>query len=107
MKPVKFYRVATLPEVGEVGSLYFVSGSENYGLWVCTGPISFEAYTPQQYVESETLEKTVQQGLEVQGDTLIIHDEDIATIQNGILKTSPLFAKVNGDTLIYNNYESN
>ena len=106
MTQVKFYRVETLPETGEVGSLYFVSGSENYGVWVCTGPTSFEAYTPQQYVEQETPEKTVQQGLEVQGDTLIIYDEDIATIQNGILKTSSLFAEVNGDTLIYN-YESN
>lgn len=106
MNPIKFYRVKTLPETGEVGSLYFVTTHDTSGLWVCTGPTSFEAYTPQQYVESETLEKTVQQGLEVQGDTLIIYDEDIATIQNGILKTSSLFAEVNGDTLIYN-YESN
>jgi hypothetical protein len=37
MTQVKFYRVETLPEAGEVGSLYFVSGSENYGLWVYTG----------------------------------------------------------------------
>jgi hypothetical protein len=37
MAQVKFYRVETLPETGEVGSLYFVSGSENYGLWVYTG----------------------------------------------------------------------
>lgn len=102
MNPIKFYRVETLPESGEIGSLYFVTAHATAGLWVCTSPTSFEAYTPQQYVESETLEKTAQQGLEVQGDTLIIHDEDIATIQNGVLRTSSLFAEVNGDTLIYN-----
>lgn len=106
MNPIKFYRVETLPETGEVGSLYFVTTHDISGLWVCTSSTSYEAYTPQQYVESEMPEETVQQGLEVQSDTLIINDEDVATVQNGVLRTSPLFAKVEGDTLIYN-YESN
>lgn len=106
MNKIKFYRVETLPETGKVGSLYFVTANNASELWVCTSPTSFEAYTPQQYVESEMPEETIKQELEVQGDTLIIHDGDIATVQNGVLRTSPLFAKVEGDTLIYN-YESN
>ena len=39
MKPIKFYRVASLPEVGEVGSIYFVYSSYDQGrLYFCTNP---------------------------------------------------------------------
>ena len=46
MKPIKFYRVQTLPEVGEVGSIYFVYSSHDSGrLYVCTDPSTFENYS--------------------------------------------------------------
>lgn len=46
MKPIKFYRVASLPEVGEVGSIYFVYSSYDQGrLYVCTNPQTFENYS--------------------------------------------------------------
>ena len=105
--PLKFVRTSELPDTPAIGTLYFVAGKENQGLWLGVGEGQLEPYTPQQYViKDEVLEETTRQGLEVKGDTLIIHDEDIATVQNGVLRTSPLFAKVEGDTLIYN-YESN
>lgn len=46
MTQVKFYRVETLPETGEVGSIYFVYSSNDQGrLYVCTGPSTFENYS--------------------------------------------------------------
>lgn len=46
MKPIKFYRVESLPETGEVGSIYFVYSSHDQGrLYVCTGPSTFENYS--------------------------------------------------------------
>lgn len=49
MNPIKFYRVETLPEVGEVGSLYFVygSGGEQARLCLCVGNGLFETYTSE------------------------------------------------------------
>lgn len=51
MAQVKFYRVQTLPEVGEVGSLYFVYGSGGVQslLYICVGNGLFELYTPDLY----------------------------------------------------------
>lgn len=51
MAQVKFYRVETLPEVGEVGSLYFVYGSGGVQslLYICVGTGLFELYTPDLY----------------------------------------------------------
>lgn len=51
MTQVKFYRVETLPEVGEVGSLYFVYGSGGVQslLYICVGNGLFELYTPDLY----------------------------------------------------------
>lgn len=51
MTQVKFYRVETLPEVGEVGSLYFVYGSGGVQslLYICVGTGLFELYTPDLY----------------------------------------------------------
>lgn len=51
MTQVKFYRVETLPEVGEVGSLYFVygSGGVQSQLYICVGVGLFELYTPDLY----------------------------------------------------------
>lgn len=51
MTQVKFYRVETLPEVGEVGSLYFVYGSGGVQslLYICIGAGLFELYTPDLY----------------------------------------------------------
>lgn len=43
MNPIKFYRVETLPETGEVGSLYFVHDN-NHKLYICTES-GFEDYT--------------------------------------------------------------
>ena len=101
--PIKFVKVLELPDNPVIGTLYFVSGKENQGLWLGTRGNSLEPYTPQQYVEKDaSLEETIKQGMKVVGDTLVIYDEDIATVKNGVLKTSPLFAKVIGDTLIYN-----
>ena len=51
MTQVKFYRVETLPEVGEVGSLYFIYGSGGVQslLYICVGAGLFELYTPDLY----------------------------------------------------------
>lgn len=58
MTQVKFYRVETLPEVGEVGSLYFVYGSGGVQslLYICVGNGLFELYTPDLY----TIEKKIE-----------------------------------------------
>jgi hypothetical protein len=51
MTQIKFYRVETLPETGEVGSLYFVYGSGGVQsmLYICVGSGLFELYTPDFY----------------------------------------------------------
>ena len=51
MTQVKFHRVQTLPETGEVGSLYFVygSGGAQSLLYICVGTGLFELYTPDLY----------------------------------------------------------
>lgn len=51
MTQIKFYRVETLPETGEVGSLYFVYGSGGVQslLYICVGDGLFELYTPDLY----------------------------------------------------------
>lgn len=45
MNRVKFYRVETLPETGEIGGLYFVYGGDIPLLYICTEENSFEIYT--------------------------------------------------------------
>lgn len=35
MTPIKFYRTESLPELGEIGSFYFLHGDSN-SLYVCT-----------------------------------------------------------------------
>lgn len=42
MTQVKFYRVETLPETGEVGSMYFCFGEGS--IYLCTYPTTFEFY---------------------------------------------------------------
>ena len=97
MTQVKFYRVETLPEVGEVGSLYFVSGSENYGLWVYTG--QFEPYTPQNYLEHVDVASELDKSVSVSEDTLLLNG-DTAVVRNNVMKISPVFADVKDDKLI-------
>lgn len=97
MNKIKFYRVETLPETGKVGSLYFVSGSENYGLWVYTG--QFEPYTPQNYLEHVDVASELDKSVSVSEDTLVL-DSDTAVIRNNVMKISTAFAKVEGDKLI-------
>lgn len=97
MNPIKFYRVETLPETGEVGSLYFVSGSENYGLWVHTG--QFEPYTPQNYLEHVDVAPELDKSVSVSEDTLLL-DSDTAVVRNNVMKISPAFAEVEDDKLI-------
>lgn len=99
MNPIKFYRVETFPEVGEVGSLYFVSGSENYGLWVYTG--QFEPYTPQNYLEHVDVASELNKSVSVSEDTLVL-DTDTAVVRNNVMKISPVFATVEGDKLVLN-----
>ena len=41
---LKFYRVPSLPEVGQIGSLYFVYSGENPKLYICTQN-GFEQYS--------------------------------------------------------------
>lgn len=96
MTQVKFYRVETLPEVGEVGSLYFVSGSENYGLWVYTG--QFEPYTPQNYLEHVDVASELDKSVSVSEDTLLLNG-DTAVVRNNVMKISPVFAEVEDDKL--------
>lgn len=47
MHQIKFYRVETLPEQGEVGSLYFVheDATDFNNLYVCTASDKFESYS--------------------------------------------------------------
>lgn len=97
MNPIKFYRVETLPETGEVGSLYFVSGSENYGLWVYTG--QFEPYTPQNYLEHVGVASELDKSVSVSEDTLVL-DGDTAVVRNNVMKISTAFADVEDDKLI-------
>lgn len=105
--PIKFVRVTELPDNPAVGTLYFVAGNDDTGLWLGVDENNLEPYTPQQYVEKDDdFASMIKQGIEIVDDTIIIHDDDIASIKNGVLRISPLFAKVEGDTLIYN-YESN
>lgn len=97
MTQVKFYRVQSLPEQGEIGSLYFVYGSENYGLWMYDG--QFKPYTPQNYLEHVDVASELDKSVSVSEDTLVL-DSDTAVIRNSVMKISPAFAKVEGDKLI-------
>jgi hypothetical protein len=36
MNSIKFYRVETLPETGEVGGVYFTSKEDNRAVYICT-----------------------------------------------------------------------
>lgn len=67
MNPIKFYRVETLPEIGEVGSLYFVYKDEGPKLYVSTSD-GFEQYS--QIYSSITNEEI---------DTLFVRDNQIVT----------------------------
>jgi hypothetical protein len=35
--PIKFVRVTELPDTPAIGTLYFVAGKENQGLWLGVG----------------------------------------------------------------------
>ncbi len=39
---LKFFRVQSLPEIGEIGSLYFVYGEK--AIYLCTSTTTFEFY---------------------------------------------------------------
>lgn len=99
MNRVEFYRVQSLPEQGNIGSLYFVYGSENYGLWLHDG--QFKPYTPQNYLEHVDVASELDKSVSVSEDTLVL-DSDTAVIRNNVMKISPAFAKVEGDKLIIN-----
>lgn len=94
---VKFYKCKQLPEEGKLGSLYFVYGSENYGLWMYDG--QFKPYTPQNYLEHVDVASELDKSVSVSEDTLVL-DSDTAVIRNSVMKISPAFAKVEGDKLI-------
>lgn len=94
---LKFYRVQSLPEQGEIGSLYFVSGEGDYGLWVYTD--KFEPYTPQNYLEHVDAAQELEKNVSVSKDTLIL-DSDTAIVNNNTMKISPVFAEVEDDKLI-------
>lgn len=44
MSKVRFYRVESLPQEGVLGGLYFVTGDQNKGIWVCNPDGEFEQY---------------------------------------------------------------
>lgn len=71
MTQVKFYRVETLPEVGEVGSLYFVYGSGGVQslLYICVGTGLFELYTPDLY-ELENKMDSLENKVEAESQTI-------------------------------------
>ncbi len=71
MTQVKFYRVETLPEVGEVGSLYFVYGSGGVQslLYICVGTGLFELYTPDLY-ELENKMDSLEDKVEAESQTI-------------------------------------
>lgn len=57
MTPIKFYRTESLPELGEIGSFYFLHGDSN-SLYVCTDTSGdknqdYENYSGHTYWESE------------------------------------------------------
>jgi hypothetical protein len=44
--PLKFVRTSELPDTPAIGTLYFVAGAQDYGLWVGVGEGKLEPYTP-------------------------------------------------------------
>jgi hypothetical protein len=75
MTQVKFYRVETLPEVGEVGSLYFVYGiTPKFYVYTNEG---FELYSGGD-ITTEDVEVLPDEGLEVQAVTFIEDKSDSA-----------------------------
>jgi hypothetical protein len=82
MTQVKFYRVETLPEVGEVGSLYFVHGSTPR-FYVCTNE-GFELYSGGD-ITTEDVEVLPDEGIEVQAVTFI-DDKSNSTTSSFIIK---------------------
>ena len=81
MTQVKFYRVETLPEVGEVGSLYFVYGSGGVQslLYICVGAGLFELYTPDLYELENKLD-----ALEEKIDNTVAKEATLQEIKNTI-----------------------
>ena len=45
-----FHKVKTLPEVGQIGGIYFVDGGYSY---ICTGENTFEVYTPDRISDDD------------------------------------------------------
>lgn len=67
MNPIKFYRVETLPETGEVGGVYFTSKEDNRAVYICTEG-GFEKYTEQGTVTSVSM--SVPEGLQISGSPI-------------------------------------
>ena len=83
MTQVKFYRVETLPEVGEVGSLYFVYGiTQKFYVYTNEG---FELYSGGD-ITTEDVEVLPDEGLEVQAVTFI---EDKSNSTNSSFTIKP------------------
>lgn len=98
MTQVKFYRVETLPEVGEVGSLYFVYGSGGVQslLYICVGTGLFELYTPDLY-ELENKLDSLEDKVEAESQTIQhkIDNIDLTPIENKVDEgVSTLSAKI-------------
>lgn len=94
MTQVKFYRVETLPEVGEVGSLYFVYGSGGVQslLYICVGTGLFELYTPDLY-ELENKMDSLEDKVEAEADSIETKiDEIVIAYNNGQQKIDELLA---------------
>ena len=45
-----FHKVKALPEVGQIGGIYFVDGGQSY---ICTGESTFEIYTPDRISDDD------------------------------------------------------
>lgn len=68
MNPIKFYRVETLPEVGEVGGLYFVCGiTPKFYVYTNEG---FELYSGGD-IMTEDVTVLPDEGVEIQAVTFI------------------------------------
>lgn len=72
MKKVKFYKVKTLPKIGDVGGIYFVSGKSG-GIYICTEQTKFEYYSGSYFpIENYWI------------DTLFIKSDEIITYDSNV-----------------------
>lgn len=95
----KVYRVETLPEIGEVGSIYLVYGGLHPMMYLCVEETIFEPYTIKDYIEIENTEMVTP--VKVEEETIVIDSKDMVSVSYNTLRTHSVFADVEDETLIF------